>query len=152
MAWVVPAISTNPAATPSVGHDFDNRTSSTLDKNQTAVALNFVGFTSFIAESLLYSNLIVHFTVTTIRKVSRNPTDQAHALVLLLTRPSTQPSSTISDSGIRQDPTDRMATELEEQTYPEILRCNLESTVLELMSMGISVRANAPAPVIQGQY
>ena len=31
-------------------------------------------------------------------------------------------------------------TELEEQTYPEILRCNLASTVLELMSMGIKVR------------
>jgi pre-mRNA-splicing factor ATP-dependent RNA helicase DHX15/PRP43 len=30
--------------------------------------------------------------------------------------------------------------DLEEQTYPEILRCNLASTVLELMRLGIKVR------------
>lgn len=31
-------------------------------------------------------------------------------------------------------------TQLEEQTYPEILRCNLSNTVLELVKMGITVR------------
>ncbi|KAI3611400.1 atp-dependent rna helicase prp43 [Moniliophthora roreri] len=42
-------------------------------------------------------------------------------------------------------------TELEEQTYPEILRCNLSNTVLELLKLGIKdlVRfdyVDAPAP------
>jgi HrpA-like RNA helicase len=29
--------------------------------------------------------------------------------------------------------------DLEEQTHPEILRCNLANTVLELMALGIQV-------------
>ena len=36
-------------------------------------------------------------------------------------------------------------TELQEQTYPEILRCSLASTVLELMRIGIKVRTPAPS-------